>query len=569
VELRHRGTTVWNETIPNRSPDSSIPLAFTVHTHTHLFVALSPSFHPFIHLSIHPSYKSKQTNKHTKIIMGHITIFTIDDCDGCTRIKSVMDKRCLPYVEINLSAYPSRRKDMIQLLASSKCKFGLLDTPVIFFNEECIGGAQETWNRLRQWDQDPHMTPLEMYEYTIAAAMDANDPRLREPSSSLLRPEVSQAARKFQSAWLAAHLVVGPTTTHSSFVQSSKNPADEEESSRSSFSFSLLSPRSSRSSVSAVGSIASVALLPAAPPPVVAGTSILQITQVLKSVLTRQDLSYHMTTYKKSFRASHAIVAIGAYYKLSPDEALDFCQSLQQEYQILDHVCGDHVIANTEALFFRLTCDQRPHVLNSFRVWDLDHKVVLAANRPSAYWGSIDTSSAFSMESFSSSGNLLEDEGDGDNKEGIVSSSSSSWNYKYAQLLYRLHKFLSKIMQDKTSSGWINYKSCAKHELYPVFEEAICELQMIQLERMSPPYKLVRRSLEYHSTSFLCWHVLKKARRPVKCVLWLLSCVNPNKIQRILIFHRSAVLCPNNRLCFFCFCPHLLVLCCGFGCSFS
>ena len=123
---------------------------------------------------------------------------------------------------------------MIQLLASTK--FGLLETPVIFFNDECMGGAQETWNRIRQWDQDPHRTPLELYEYTISAAKDTTDPRLREPSPL---PEVSEACRSFQTAWLKAHLVVGPA--NNSFVKT-KDPATDESSSAS-FSRLSLSPR--------------------------------------------------------------------------------------------------------------------------------------------------------------------------------------------------------------------------------------------------------------------------------------------------------------------------------------
>jgi len=107
--------------------------------------------------------------------MGRITIFSLTECPHCQRTKGALADRNIPYVDISLSYYPSKRTDMLAL--SDR-----LTVPQVFFNEIHIGGADDTIKVLEQWDTEKkYDSPAERYEKEIASQPNPKDPRLGVP----------------------------------------------------------------------------------------------------------------------------------------------------------------------------------------------------------------------------------------------------------------------------------------------------------------------------------------------------------------------------------------------------
>lgn len=155
--------------------------------------------------------------------------------------------------------------------------------------------------------------------------------------------------------------------------------------------------------------------------------SVLEVMETLKEALPHEKLPYLMKIYTNCFTGNAAVQAITQIYKCDKDAAVAFGKRLQ-ERQLIHHVVYDHDFSDTSDLYFRLQLHQTPEVLNSYRIWT--------------------------------------DPADPD----VVG------------LITRLKKGLSKIESSATDTeGLVNYKSALAHELFPQFEEAICELQTVDM----------------------------------------------------------------------------------------
>ncbi len=64
--------------------------------------------------------------------MGRILIYTASGDASCTRAKEFLQLKKVPFVEINLSEYPKRMKELKRLS-------GKKTVPQIFFNTQHIG----------------------------------------------------------------------------------------------------------------------------------------------------------------------------------------------------------------------------------------------------------------------------------------------------------------------------------------------------------------------------------------------------------------------------------------------
>ena len=163
--------------------------------------------------------------------------------------------------------------------------------------------------------------------------------------------------------------------------------------------------------------------------------TVLEITNALKEILPRQDCKHNLTIYKNAFKGTDGVKALMKHYNLKEAQAVAFGTYLQ-ESNILHHVVADHEFKN-EPLFYRLQCYQQPDILNSFRVWT----------------------------------------------ERVDDDSMS--------LLSRLKKLLGKIESAVTNDqGLVDYAHAYQNEYYPVFEEAVCELQGVDMGKMDDPTKL-------------------------------------------------------------------------------
>lgn len=70
--------------------------------------------------------------------------------------------------------------------------------PQVFFNEEHVGGADDTLNRLFLWKveaKEDAPTPLECYQTEIAERHDPEDPRL-SPSTEVACAEIGEHAKE-------------------------------------------------------------------------------------------------------------------------------------------------------------------------------------------------------------------------------------------------------------------------------------------------------------------------------------------------------------------------------------
>jgi glutaredoxin 3 len=68
--------------------------------------------------------------------MPRVTVYTTEPCGFCRTAKSLLEKRNVPYSEINLVKDPSGRADLVRLT-------GMMTFPQVVIDGETIGGYQE------------------------------------------------------------------------------------------------------------------------------------------------------------------------------------------------------------------------------------------------------------------------------------------------------------------------------------------------------------------------------------------------------------------------------------------
>jgi glutaredoxin 3 len=81
--------------------------------------------------------------------MTRLTIYTTEPCGYCRTAKALLDKRSIPYAEINLAKDPEGRAELVRLT-------GMMTFPQVVIDGEPIGGYQE----LVQADRAGHLSEL-------------------------------------------------------------------------------------------------------------------------------------------------------------------------------------------------------------------------------------------------------------------------------------------------------------------------------------------------------------------------------------------------------------------------
>jgi len=160
--------------------------------------------------------------------------------------------------------------------------------------------------------------------------------------------------------------------------------------------------------------------------------TVLEITEKLKSILPKATLKHKLTKYKNCCTGTQVVETLVQAYRMTEGDAVSFGKQLQQQ-QILRHVVSDddNAFDKTDALYFRLQCYHEPAVLNSYRVWT----------------------------------------------ERVDPDSMA--------LVKRLKSMLGKVESTVTCAGSVDYAE-AKNvpEAYAAFEEAVCELQKVDMAAM-------------------------------------------------------------------------------------
>jgi glutaredoxin 3 len=81
--------------------------------------------------------------------MAKITVYSTDPCSFCERAKALLDRRGLPYEEINLAKDAVGRTELVQ-------RTGMMSFPQIIIGNEIVGGFSE----LVRADQAGRLTEL-------------------------------------------------------------------------------------------------------------------------------------------------------------------------------------------------------------------------------------------------------------------------------------------------------------------------------------------------------------------------------------------------------------------------
>lgn len=68
--------------------------------------------------------------------MANITVYTTDPCSFCTRAKTLLEQRGLPYDEVNLAKDPSGRARLVELT-------GMMSFPQVVVEGDVVGGFME------------------------------------------------------------------------------------------------------------------------------------------------------------------------------------------------------------------------------------------------------------------------------------------------------------------------------------------------------------------------------------------------------------------------------------------
>jgi glutaredoxin 3 len=69
-------------------------------------------------------------------VTNRVTIYTTEPCGYCRVAKALLDKRGIPYEEINLARDPEGRAELVRIT-------GMMTFPQVIIDGESVGGYQE------------------------------------------------------------------------------------------------------------------------------------------------------------------------------------------------------------------------------------------------------------------------------------------------------------------------------------------------------------------------------------------------------------------------------------------
>lgn len=164
--------------------------------------------------------------------------------------------------------------------------------------------------------------------------------------------------------------------------------------------------------------------------------TVLDLTEQLKKIIPSFEISQFTGKFLNCFKGIVGVEKLQGNFGITDKEGAINFGLLLQERQIMHHVKNKHKFGENTKLY-RLQPYHSPDVLNSYRVWN-----------------------------------------DRVDQNPIA-------------LVFRLAKMMGKIMSDSTDSdGNVNYISASKHQTYPEFEEAVCEIQDVSITDMDDKTKI-------------------------------------------------------------------------------
>lgn len=262
--------------------------------------------------------------------MGRITIFSIEDCNFCRHAKSAFSARGIPYTDINIESYPSKRTDMISLTDQTS-------VPQVFFNDNHVGGSEEALAMLAKWDEEiarqedceDKKSPHDHYVKLIESEPDPTDERLATPTG----PPAAQANFDFTT----------PRTKDTFAIDDKKYTT-------------------------------------------------LELTKILVQNIPRESLTYWGCMYYNVFEGFDCVTALQNMFQFeSREEAAQLGMKLQR-MQYLGHVCKEHVFGDN-GFYFRLQVFDSPAILNTFRIWcdPVEDEAMQVIHRLGKLWSKLES----------------------------------------------------------------------------------------------------------------------------------------------------------------------------------
>jgi glutaredoxin len=426
--------------------------------------------------STHPTNGEQKSSATTTLPI--ITIFTLTSCKHCQRAKTLLKNKEWLYNEIDLSIYPQAKENMLK--ACSR-----LSVPQIFFGDKWIGGADELYTLERKETLSEIYTNSRNYndekvrkflvapDKSTAVLFDNPAPALNEPDvvicgirqtysevfATLTGPTlVTSSRRRRQHQNNTKNEMKGHSNETKSGSNETKNYKHASDKSSKQDSKNSTPPESSESSDdgekegSRNDRMNEKGLITES-----TGSSSKPTSDVNVPMLEIKDRSYSILTYRQCFLGSDLVTVIADRYSVDRRKAIEIGRMLFQ-LNMFSHVANDHIFLD-EKYFYRFTAHEEPLVLNSWRVWN-----------------------------------------DRVDPEPV-------------NLVRRLKKQLDKIISKhrRTSDGLVAYDDAYDDKDFRLFDEATCELQKININRLTNEEKL---AFHLNTYNLLVKHAFAKLGRP-------------------------------------------------------
>jgi GAF domain-containing protein len=381
------------------------------------------------------------------------------------RVRTALLKRELPFTQVNLDACPShvRNELLFELLrdktaspASVSISGAALPRLVVNGSPVRGVGVKPVLRLLRSWDKDErYACALERYETEVE----------RRDSEATADPALADKLERICDAYGTSVSGGGCNDDDGSNDDEDEdgdgNPAnnsgsDDDAASQLSYAAlrgdELMPPSTIPLPTSSEGVEQTASL-----------TTYHDMTEALRSILTLTDTVHKGTMYRNCFVGSALVEAIRVSMRLSNERAVEYCDVLVR-HRVIVRVSGQPANVAMHKPFkpcgkgvYRLQSDTSPDILNSYRM----HNGVGAA-------------------------------GAEEDRESSASSSASQRHHNLvvsmlspAKVVHRLDAVLSRLEVDSLNSrGKVDYAALVLHPNYPVFEEAVCSLQLVDVSRL-------------------------------------------------------------------------------------
>jgi glutaredoxin len=241
--------------------------------------------------------------------MGRITIFSLDHCPHCIRVKTLFNNLNWDYYNISLDDYPSKKSDMMKL--SDR-----LTVPQIFFNDKHLGGANDVF-KLKN-----NGSLLNLYEELIVNQKVPVLPELQRPTEPVRTTSV-----KVESLTEPPICMGGTCQSYVSLIKSLLPPNDNNENNSKSNNHKYLD-------------------------------------------IQDRKLQY-FELQRKCFSGSNLVDVLLSKYNF-PSGRKEACEVavMLMDMGGFHHVAGLQNFEDDPEVFYRLKQHSEPLILNTYRVWN-------------------------------------------------------------------------------------------------------------------------------------------------------------------------------------------------------